>query len=172
MFRLLGVLLIIGGMTGLGQLYVQNIRFRIEELERWEYIFQLFQSQITYKKQPLPLACKEIGRKIRTKEGDILVSIGENIGNGQGGGFQKEWEKNWKLYLQDSYLSQEEKNGVLEFGTFTGFEEEMLQNNMLKQQQEKMKKFRFQVEEENREKKRVVMLLSSCAGILLVLVLL
>lgn len=172
MFRLLGGILIIGGMTGLGRLYVKNIQLKIEELERWEYIFQLFQSQITYKKQPLPLACREIGGKISTKEGAVLVNIGEKIGNGQGAGFRKEWEKHWQPYLQDSYLSQEEKNCVLEFGTFTGFEEEMLQNNMLKQQQEKIRNFRLQVQEETREKKRVIMLLSSCAGILLVLILL
>ena len=172
MFRLLGAVLVIGGMTGMGLLYEEKIRIRLEELERWEYIFQLFQSQITYKKQSLPFACKEIGKKIQTGEGETLIKIGEKIGNGEGNGFLKEWENSWKSELQNSYLSEEEKKCVLEFGSFTGFEEEMLQNNMLKQHQEKMKHFKFKVWEETREKKRVVMLLSSCAGILLVLILL
>ena len=65
-----------------------------------------------------------------------------------------------------------QKEEIIEFASFTGFEEEELQHNMLQIQKNKMEKFGKEVQQESKEKRRVVILISSCIGIFLVLLLL
>lgn len=171
MLRLLGVILILGGMWGVGARYLEREKNRIQLLEKWEYIFSLLESEITYKKQPLSLAGREIGIKVKGEEGKILQKISEEIENGQGESFFYIWQEQWEDYLKKSNLAREEQDTIRDFSTFIGYEEEKLQNEMISMQKEKIKAFRIRVQEENREKQRIVLLLSSCGGILLVLVL-
>lgn len=172
MFQILGAFLVIAGMTGLGFSYMERLQERVRLLQRWEYIFRLFQSEVSYKKQPLSLASFDIGDKIKGREGEILKEIGEKLDSGQEGSFPMIWEEQWKNYLKASSLSSEEKEEIIGFASFTGFEEEELQHNMLQIQKNKMEKFGKEVQQESKEKRRVVILISSCIGIFLVLLLL
>lgn len=172
MLYLLGSLFIIGGTTGLGLSYIEREKQRIMLLEKWEYITELFLSEITYKKQPLSLASIEIGRKILGIEGEVLRNIGEQIKNGREDSFAGLWKKEWKKYLKKICLSKEEKNMILDFSIFTGFENEEIQQKMILVQQEKWKRVRVKVQEENTEKKKVILVLSFTAGMLIVLMLL
>ena len=171
MLDLLGGILIIMGTTGFGYLYMEKERKRMELLERIIYLFSLLKSEITYKKQPLPHACRVCGEKIR-EEGRLLKEIAEKIEEGEGERFGEVWKSKWKEYLKGSSLTPEEKSRVLDFSSFIGYEEEELQEKMMEYQ---CKEFTLQadkVREELEKKKRVVILLSSCLGILFVLILL
>ena len=64
MLQFLGILFIMGGILGLGNHYLEKEKQRILRLETWEYITELYISEIKYKKQPLFLASIEIGKKI------------------------------------------------------------------------------------------------------------
>ena len=172
MLHLLGIFFIIGGMTGLGLHYLEKERQRISIMEKWEYIIELYISEITYKKQPLSMASIEIGKKVSGPEGEILVSIGEKAGNGLEDSFSEVWKKEWKKQLGNFSLRREEKSMILDFSAFTGFENEKVQRKLIETQQEKWKTLRERVQEESREKKKVILLLSFSAGVLIVLLLL
>ena len=86
--------------------------------------------------------------------------------------FREIWRSRWKEQLQLSMLSEYEKNKVLEFSSFVGYEEETLQENMMECQVEEFTLLAEKVRDELEKKKRVVLLLSSCTGILFVLILL
>ena len=79
MLHVLGILLVISGTLGLGMRYLDKERQRVCFLEKWEYITELFISEVTYHKQPLSLASIEIGKKIGGMEGGTLKRIGERI---------------------------------------------------------------------------------------------
>lgn len=172
MLCLLGSICILGGTVGLGIHYVEKEKQRIQGLEKWEYITELYISEITYKKQPLSLASIEVGKKIQGTEGEILCLIGEKLRSGQEDFFSDIWKKEWKCALKKINLTKEEKDLVMDFQIFTGFENEEVQKKMIMVQQEKWKKIRERVQEESREKKRITLLLSLFTGILMVLILL
>ena len=77
MLQILGAIMIIGGVIGLGYDYAEKEQRKIVFAETWEYIMYMFLSEITYKKQPLSLACKEIGEKTEGEEGRFLKAISE-----------------------------------------------------------------------------------------------
>ncbi|MGN0306413.1 MAG: stage III sporulation protein AB [Lachnospiraceae bacterium] len=171
MLNLLGGILVIGGMTGFGFLYLEKEQKRVEELQRLAYLFKLLKSEITFKKQPLPYACRDSGEKIKEKEGELLEKIAEEMEEG-GRSFQEIWRGRWKEQLKASALLEAEKQKVLGFSSFVGYEEEALQKNMMECQIEEFTLLADKVREELEKKKRVVLLLSSCMGILFVLILL
>ena len=172
MLHLLGSVFIMGGMIGLGMHYLEKEKQRMVMLETWEYITELYLNEITYKKQPLSLASIEIGKKIKGSQGEILIKIGEKLENGQEDSFGDIWEKEWKNKVREMVLSKEEKEMVLQFQVFTGYENEEIQRNMIQLQQEKWKKIRERVQAESKEKKKIVVLLSFSVGMLIVLILL
>jgi len=169
---LLGGILIIAGSAGFGYLYMEKERKRIEILERIAYIFKLLKSEITYKKQPLPYACKVSGEKIPDREGGVLIEIADAMERREGLGFSEIWRNSWQAYLQASCLSEEEKSRILDFASFIGYEEEALQENMMEHQCREFTLMAGKVREELEKKKRVVVTLSTCLGILFVLILL
>lgn len=172
MHHLLGSILVIGGMTGFGILYTEKEKRRIEQLENIAYMFRLLMSEIAYKKQPLPYACRAAGLKIKTKEGEILKSIAEEMELGKGRTFEQIWREKWKTYLEASSLSGQEQMKMTDFSSFSGYEEEELQTGMMEEQMQQFAARCNKVREELEKKKRIILLLSSCTGILLVLILL
>lgn len=172
MLQVLGSLFIIMGTLGLGIRYLDKERQRVHFLEKWEYITELFISEVTYHKQPLSLASIEIGKKIGGTEGERLKIIGERIRDGDQHSFSEIWNKEWSGALKKIPLKREEKIMVLEFSVFIGFENQEMQEKMLISQREKWKKVRERAQEEGQEKRKIVMLLSFSIGILIVLILL
>lgn len=172
MLDLLGGILIIGGMTGFGMLYLEKERQQMEELRQFSYLFKLLKSEITFKKQPLPYACRAAGEKIGSEKGSVLIKIAEEMDEGSGRGFSGLWREKWESFLNTSFLSGQEQHKVIEFSGFVGYEEESMQESMMEHQVEEFSRMAEQKREELEKKKRVVLLLSSCMGILFVLILL
>lgn len=171
MLDLLGSILIIGGMTGFGFLYLEKEKKRMDELGHVAYLFMLLKSEVSFKKQPLPCACRTSGEKLQERIGKVLKEIADEMDTGRGG-FKELWKEKWKIYLRTSFLSQEEQKKVLNFSGFIGYEEESMQENMMEQQVEEFTRLKDRVREELEKKRKVVLTLSSCMGILFVLILL
>ena len=169
--QILGALFIIIGGLGVGYGYVEKERNRIAFVEKWECIMYLFLSEITYKKQPLCLACQEIGEKTGGEEGIFLKHIGERMEERKGKGFCSIWQEECVRYFQREKMPKEEQLLLQEFGMLTGFEDENMQKKMIEEQARKWKKIRWQKQEEYQERKRLAMILSSCVGIMIVLIL-
>jgi stage III sporulation protein AB len=165
-------MLVMAGMTGFGLALREKEEKRVEELITWEYIFRLLEGQISYQRQPLPLACMEIGAKVGSKEGKMLRQLGEAMEAGQEYSFVPAWNRKWQEYRKLSFLTKAEQAMVGEMAVFTGIEEEDLLKSLLERQQERIGSYRKKLQEEEREKKRIILWLSSFGGLLLVLILL
>ena len=171
MLQILGALMVILGGAGVGYCYAEKERKKIVFIEKWECIMYMFLSEITYKKQPLPLACKEIGERTEGEEGKILKSISERIEKRNGKGFCTIWQEECDGYIYKKKIAGEEQILIREFGILTGFEDENIQKKMIEEQAKKWKNIRLRKQEEYQERKRLVMILSSCVGIMIVLIL-
>ncbi|MBQ3105688.1 MAG: stage III sporulation protein AB [Lachnospiraceae bacterium] len=172
MLYFLGIFCIMTGAFGYGKAYMYRQKSHVLLLYRMESIFRLMQSEITYKKQSLPQACLEIGKRMPEKEGEILTEIGRQAQDGSGRGFREIWKEYWEVYLRDSPLELEERRILLEISQFTGYEDEHIQQEMLERQKERFADIRKRKEDKNREQNKLVMTLSLSAGALLILLLL
>lgn len=172
MLDLLGVALIIGGMTGFGISYLEQEQDKVKELEEFSYLFRLLKSEIMFKRQNLPDACKMAGEKLGGEKGKILLSITEAMDYGDGGNFSELWRQKWRKWAERSNLGKEERQRVIGFSFFVGYEEDGLQEKMIGNQVEEFNRMAEEKREELKEKRRVVLLLFSCMGILIALILL
>ena len=171
MLQILGAVMIILGGAGIGYLYAEREREKIAFAGKWECIMHMFLSEITYKKQPLSLACKEIGEKTGDREGEFLKKVSEQIEKRKKKNFCLVWQEEGNAYLDTRKLSKEERMLIQEFGVLTGFENENMQKKMIEEQAEKWKQIKMHKQEEYRERKRLALILSSCLGIMIVLIL-
>lgn len=171
MLQLLGAFMIILGSFGVGYGYVEKERKIICVIEKWEQIMQMFISEITYKKQPLAIACYEIGEKVKGREGNCLIKISQRMGEKRGESFRAIWNKELLEYCKDERIPTEEKLLIREFGVLTGFEDAEIQKHMIEEQKEKWKNIRIRKEREHQERKRLILILSSCMGLMIVLIL-
>lgn len=171
MLPMLGSFMIIIGGIGIGYSYIDRERKLISTVERWEYIMYMFISEIIYKKQPLSQASFEIGEKIGGKEGAFLKKVSERMQERKIGSFLAAWQEECRKYCIEEKIPQEEQLLLQEFGTLTGFEDEIIQKNLIEEQKEKWKTMRIRKMEEHQERKRLILVLSSCMGIMVVLIL-
>lgn len=171
MLQMLGACMILLGTMGIGYSYIEKERKIICVIEKWEHIMQMFISEITYKKQPLSLACLEIGEKTGGKEGACLTKVAERMQDKSRENFCIIWEKVCLKYCKEEKITMEVQFMLKEFGALTGFEDEEVQKRMIEEQKEKWKNLRLRKQEEHQERKRLILILSSCMGIMIVLIL-
>ncbi len=171
MLQLLGSCMILLGTIGIGVTYIERQQKIIGVIETWEHIMQMFLSEITYKKQPLSLACYEIGERIGGKEGKCLKRISERMQNKQREHFFMIWDEECLKYGKEDKFTEEVMLLLKEFGVMTGFEDEEIQKRMIEEQKEKWKNLRLRKQEEHRERKKLVGVLSTCLGLMIVLIL-
>lgn len=171
MLQLLGCGLILFGSIGMGYSCIEKEQKIITAIQTWEHIMQMFVSEITYKKQPLSLACYEIGEKIGRIEGEYLKRVAHRMQDKERNTFEKIWCEEWKNYYKEEKMKVEIKKLIEEFGALTGFEDEVIQKKMIEEQLEKWKNMRIKMQQEHGERKRLILLLSSGLGVITVLIL-
>ena len=171
MLQVLGSIMIFAGTLGIGYELIDKKRKIIHVIEKWEWILQLFVSEIIYKKQPLNFACMEIGEKVGGKERKLLLCVSKRMVETQRGQFQLIWIEECKKYCKGEDLESAQIELIMDLGVITGFEDEESQKRMMEAQKEKWKNVRIQKQEEFRERKRLILSLSPCIGLLIILVL-
>lgn len=171
MLQMLGAFMIISGFTGMGYCYIEREKKRINQVQIWEQIMQMFISEITYKKQTLALACYEIGEKVGGEEGAVLKKISTSMQQIKRETFHRIWREECQKYCKQEKIDRETGEMIMFFAVMTGFEDEIVQKKMIEEQKEKWKKLRVKLQDEHQERKRVILLLSSCLGIVMVLIL-
>ena len=171
MLQILGSFMIIIGSLGIGYCYIEKERKKINRIEKWESIMQMFVSEIMYKKQPLFLACYEIGEKIGETEGEVLKKISRNMQEIKRESFHSIWKRECESYCLREKIDRETMAMINNFAVLTGFEDEIVQKKMIEEQKEKWKKLRVKLQDELQERKRIILLLSSCLGMVMVIIL-
>lgn len=171
MLQVLGASMVIMGSLGMGYYYMEKEQKKIDRIEIWESIMQMFISEITYKKQTLAFACYEIGEKIGKKEGAILKKISLCMQGDKRDSFHSIWKKECKSYCKEEKVDKNIQAMILNFAMLIGFDDEVIQKKMIQEQKEKWKNLRVKLQEEHQERKRIILLLSSCLGMVIVLIL-
>lgn len=171
MFQVLGACMVFLGCLGIGYERIRKSKEILRVMEIWEYILQLFVSEIIYKKQPLGYACYEIGKKIGGLEGEYLERISNRINEKQYGCFHQIWNEECTSYCKKIKMPEKVMELIKEFGQMTGFEDGEVHKNMIEMQMEKWRNERVRKQEELLERKKLILTLSSCIGMMIILIL-
>ena len=171
MLQILGGCMIFCGCLGSGYELIRRKQEIIRIMEIWEYILEMFVSEIMYKKETLGYACYEIAEKIGGKEGKFLESVGRKTEEKKGECFYQIWEEECKRYCKEVSFSGREAELIKEFGKMTGFEDSKVHQKMIGMQLEKWSNERIRKQEELWERKKLILTLSSCIGMMMVLIL-
>ena len=171
MLQILGACMIFCGCLGSGYVIIRRKREILRIMEAWEYILQMFVSEIMYKKQTLGCACAEIGEKVGGREGELLEEISRKSKKKERGCFYKIWEEECTRYCKAVGLQERETELIKEFGKMTGFEEGKVHEKMIEIQLKKWRSERVRKQEELWERKKLILTLISCIGMMIILIL-
>lgn len=171
MLQVLGACMVLCGSLGFGYAIIRRNKEMLFIMETWEYILQMFVSEIIYKKQPLDEACYEIGKKIGGLEGELLERICRRISEKKSKSFSEAWEDECRNYCRKIRMPAREVELIKEFGQMTGFEDEEVHKKMIEIQLEKWRNERIRKQEEFLERKKIILTLSSCIGMMIILIL-
>lgn len=171
MLQVLGACMVLCGSLGVGYAIIRRNKEILFRMETWEYILQMFVSEIIYKKQTLDEACYEIGEKTGGTEGELLERICRRISEKKSKSFSEAWEEECRNYCKKIRMPAREVELIKEFGQMTGFEDEEVHKKMIEIQLEKWRNERIRKQEEFWERKKIILTLSSCIGMMIILIL-
>ena len=171
MLQMLGACMVFCGCLGIGYEIIRKNKEILRIMETWEYILQMFVSEIIYKRQTLGYACFEIGEKVGGREGALLERIHGRINEKQSGHFCQIWEEECIKYCKEVGMPAQEIELIKEFGKMTGFDDGEVHKKMIEMQIEKWRNERVRKQEELLERKKIILTLSSCIGMMIILIL-
>lgn len=172
MLKLFGVCIVVLGSSGFGFSCIQGKKEALKELGQFIYFFRLLQSEITYHKESLPEAVVRIGKRMNKRMEEIFIFVDEMCIRNKSMGFAKSWHLSVEEYLKKTPLCVKEKNMLLGFSEYIGYEDKILQESMLKQYIEELEQYKNEKEEELSGKQRVAMGISTVLGLMISIILL
>ena len=171
MQKFLGIIFVITGSLGMGYVYIEKEKQKINFIEMWDNILSIFTNEISYKKQSLAFAAYEIGEKIGGKEGECFKRIYKRMMEHSREGFSYIWTDEWGKYFKNRKIAQKERTLIEEFINVTGFDDEKILVRIMEEQQNKWRNLRVEIMEGQQERKKIIWTLSICFSLMLVLIL-
>lgn len=131
MHRLIGFAMILIGGVGMGYLYGQKYRGRLEDMQEIQRIFQLLLSEITYSAMPLPYAFLEIAKKCGEASSVWLRSLSEELMKEEPEPLFKVWKKETECYIKKTRLRIQDTKQLTELGRYMGHLDMQMQKNTI-----------------------------------------
>lgn len=171
MLRLVGVLLLVAGSTGVGWKLRERLKWRLKSLYAVRQIFGMLQNEIAYSRSSLPEACRRIGNSVEEPfAGAFLAIHGEMVSN-SGVPFSFSWKKHMEECLGQLPLSEEEKRVFVDFGNCIGYTDGRMQAEAIEQYVHRINLSVAELEKDMANKVRMIMSLSVMGGLLLAILL-
>lgn len=170
--KLLGVLFLTAGTTGLAWNYCREQQNRLILLKEIRHLYHLMQNEIRYAGLPLPEMLLGVSEKVAPPLSDILQSIGKSGDWKNGKSFGQIWRENMEKGLMGQSVTQESRKLLMRFPESMGSMEREGQARVLERHIEELNRWIAQMEQEEKNKKRVIVSLGIAAGTFLSIILL
>ena len=148
MYKVVGILCILAGCAGFGNLKVRQEKDRIRHLRAFIHIMRRIQNEISYGKHTVPEICL------------IIADLKET------------WKEQMEACLRELPLQAEEKEAIMNLPVFLGLQEENRQAMGLEQSVELLTRKCRQAEEAYDNRAKMIHSVSILAGLLLSILLL
>lgn len=170
--RIAGCILIIGSSSGMGFLFANEIRRRVEDLRSAKTIALLLRGDIRYAHTALPEALENVAKRHEGRLSPFLKYVAKELHKFDGKSFQQIWKEAIELELKHTSLSKKDKDGLLQLGEQLGYLDKDMQLNhidwYINQVEDDMK----EITADSKDKMRLYRSLGVLFGILVTILLL
>lgn len=171
MVKLLGIVCILAGSTGLGLSMAQDLERRTAELQELQQIMLLLRGRIRYMHQPLPEAFRQLSCSIGKPFSRFFFQTAKELEERSGQSAAAVWEKNLKQYVPGLHISRQEYEELVKLGGMLGCLDVEMQLNLLDYYLEQLKLSAGESRENAASRRRLYRYLGLLSGMLLVLLL-
>lgn len=172
MLKLAGIICILVGCIGYGIDRIKTERSRIEYLREMIRIIRRIRDEISYGKRTLPEICLILSEYCSAFYQPYFREIYEQTSGENGTSFERIWEQQMRLCLQDAPLFDEEKEVLENMPRNFGMQEEKLQAQSIGQSEELLVRRCTKAEDAYENKIRMIFSVSVLTGVFLTLLLL
>ena len=172
MFRIIGMLFIIGGCTGIGFFYKNRFASGLMHLRQMQQIMELFISEIRYGKATLPECCRQVADKVGEPYKGALLSVYRELEKQAGIGFFEKRKQRMTQMLTEIPVTKEEKEIFIDFLSGCGHTDNQMQIRAIEQHKDMLLTAIKGRERELEKQGRMAAGLGIMSGLLMVVVLL
>ncbi len=172
MYKVVGILCILAGCAGFGNLKVRQEKDRIRHLRAFIHIMRRIQNEISYGKHTVPEICLIIADCGENGYASYFKEIHRQMCQGNGTDLKETWKEQMEACLRELPLQAEEKEAIMNLPVFLGLQEENRQAMGLEQSVELLTRKCRQAEEAYDNRAKMIHSVSILAGLLLSILLL
>ena len=172
MFRLIGAVLLLGGMGGYSFCLCRDMRERLKCLYEMKRMYEQFGSQIGYCLAAFPELCRMTRACVKSPFAELLEAIYLEAEQNTGKAFPQIWEEQVETHFDDFFLKKEDKVLLQEFSRSFGYADRGLQEQAIDNQLSALLSVIQKLELHMAEQEKVIMSLGTMGGLLLIILLL
>ena len=168
--RLVGAIMILGGCTGLGLWYRNQLTGRIRALRMLTAILEMLMSEIRYGKSTLPECCRKLTMHVEEPYRSALENVSHEYEDTSGASFQEIFVRQMAQAMETLPLKREDGDCFLAPFQNQGFQDAQMQLRSLEQSLLQLDDIIRVQNEERREKCRMAVGLGVMSGLLLIII--
>lgn len=169
MLKLLGILCILSGSTGLGISFARELDLRIQELSQMQQLMLLLRGEIRYMHQPLPEAFLHLSGNAPVPFREFFSHTAEDLQQRNGQTAEEIWKRNLKQYLPGLHLGRQEIKDLEKLGGMLGYLDVEMQVNALDYYLEQLKLSACHARETAKNRRKLYQYMGALGGAALVI---
>ncbi len=171
MLKMIGIICILAGCTGLGLTLSEELKFRVRELQELQELMIRLRAEIRYTHEPLPEAFLHLGSAAARPFSDFFLQTAKDLQACSGKTAQEIWEKNLSNTLKGLHLSGQEKKELEKLGSMLGCLDVEMQMNVLDYYLEQLKASSLRAAQTAGNRRRLYQYLGILSGVMLAILL-
>ena len=171
MFKITGIIFILVGCVGYGIERTGREHNRVEHLREMIRIIRRIQDEISYGKHTLPEVCLILSEHSSDFYRPFFRRIYEQANQGNGAPFGSVWEQQMRLCLQNTPLTEEEKDILRNLPQSLGMQDEKLQAENIGRSMDLLGRKCQKAEDAYENKARMILSVSLLTGVFLIILL-
>lgn len=172
MIKMLGLICIIVGGSGIGYSMSQQVSRRYTELQNLQRMAAMLVGEITYGNTPLPEALSSIGRRLEGPVADFLDKLSKNLLEQPHESLAVLFEQRMRECLGKSQLQEKDLETLARMGSFLGYLDRDMQLRTLKLYQSELEREMEDTYKSMPGKKKLYQCIGIMGGLFLVILLL
>jgi stage III sporulation protein AB len=170
MIRLIGILLLLAGSTGMGLAFCHEQNERLRYLKLIREIFADIQKEMEYLKSTMPEICLSLSRR-NSALSEAFGDIYQEAELSNGCYFNEIWERHFRDKLKKVPLKESEKEMLIFFPESLIFRDSGGQADGMRKYINEISKYIEEIEGQIKNKNRVIMCLGIMAGMIAIVIL-
>lgn len=165
--KLIGIVCIIAGSTGVGMSCAQDLELRIAELLQIRQWVILLKGELRYMHQPLPEAFLHLSEKAASPFREFFVKVGEDMVSRKGQSAENIWKQHLGTCVSGLHMTGKEIKELEKLGNVLGYLDVEMQINALDYYLEQLELSSTEAQEASRSRRKLYQYMGILGGVAL-----